>query len=162
MEYEYENQKKGHGLLAVILGILGILIVFFAGLPFGLFGIVPALVLAVLAIVLGINTKRATGQGGKGGVISGIIAVFFCLMSFMLIMAIKTGFKSPQFQEMSPTLAAHSDQCLKGLLGVFLTMDEDEQKKVQAELEAYGKKNGLSTEVTADVTTAEVTTEAAQ
>lgn len=147
---EYENQKKGHGLLALILGILGILVALFTGLLFGLFGIIPALILAVLAIFLGIKTKRNTGHGGKGGLITGIIAIIFSLLSILLVMAIGSGFKSPEFQEMSPTLAAHSNQSWKGLIGIFLSLDESEQEKVQKEIADYGEKNGISEEVTTE------------
>ena len=74
MEYEYQETKQGHPGLALLLGIFAILIAFFVGGVFGLLGIVPAAILAVIAIVLGAGAVRAAGRG-KGAIVTGVLAL---------------------------------------------------------------------------------------
>ncbi len=125
MEYEKEG-KRGHGTLALILGIGAIVISVLVGIMFGMFGVVPGLILAVLAIVLGIMSMRATmGRSGKGGLIVGIIALVLAGMVGGITMVFGSFLKSDEIKKNVPILAEYADESWRGVVGVFIKMNED-------------------------------------
>ena len=139
MEYEYnEPVKKGHGLLALIFGIFSIIITFLAGVLFGMFGLVPAAILAILAIVLGVLTIRS-GNSGKGGIITGTIAIIFVLIFSGFVLSIGAFLKSDEIREKIPTLSAYADESWRGIAGLVLKMRDDgvDMEKINAELEYF-------------------------
>ena len=126
MEYEYnEPVRKGHGGLALVFGILSIVITIAAGFLFGMFGLVPAFILAVLAIVLGISSIRATHRSGKGGVITGIIGILLAAMTSGLVLSIGSFLKTEEIRERVPLLADYADESWRGAIGILLKMNAD-------------------------------------
>lgn len=148
MEYEYnEPQKKSHGILAVVLGVISLIVFIFVGMIFGFFGLVPGAILAVCAIVLGIMSMRATGgRSGKGGLIIGIISLLIGLLVGGFVLAIGAFLKSDEIRENLPTLARYADDSWKGIGGVFMEMGSDDVNldQLAAEINAYNEKNGIS------------------
>lgn len=143
MIMNYENEKKGHGTLALLLGIAGIVLAIVVGSFFGLYGVIPALVLSSLAIILGILSLKDThGRSGKGGIIIGIIAVILSAFVWGLTVVIGAFLETDEIKENVPTLAAYADESWRGIVGVLLQMDKDgvDMDQLTAEMDAYSKK----------------------
>ena len=141
-----EQTKRGHGTLALIIGIAGLLITLFVGGTFGVFGIVSGTILSVLAIVLGILSIRATRAcSGKGGVIIGFIAILFSILISGMVFALGSFLRSDEVRESIPTLSAYSDESWRGVIGLFLKMSSDgvEPEALQKEIDAYNQKYGV-------------------
>ncbi len=137
---DYENRKKGHGTMALIMGILAIVVAVFVGVTFGMFGIIPALLLAAGAIIFGIMTIRVShGQSGKGGVIIGIIALLITGAISGMIMTLGSFLKSEEIQKNVPTLAAYADDSWRGIAGILVEMSKDgvDLDKMSKEMEAF-------------------------
>ena len=147
MEYEYnEPAKRGHGVLALLFGILSIAITIFVGILFGLYGLIPAIILAILAIVLGILTIRG-GNRGKGGVITGTIGIIFALLILGLVLSIGAFLRTDEVREKIPTLSAYADDSWRGIAGLFMKMKSDnvDLDKINAEIEVYNNSIGIDT-----------------
>ena len=126
MEYEYnEPVRKGHGGLALVFGILSIVITIAAGFLFGMFGLVPAFILAVRGSGLGISSIRATHRSGKGGVITGIIGILLAAMTSGLVLSIGSFLKTEEIREKVPLLADYADESWRGTIGILLKMNAD-------------------------------------
>ena len=63
------------GILAVVLGILGILVAFLGTFLFGTVGGIAAGVLAVIAIGLGFLKRKNSGKGGIAAIVIGVLAI---------------------------------------------------------------------------------------
>ncbi len=138
-----ENQKKGHGTLAIILGIVGIIVALFIGILFGLYGVVPALVLASLAIILGIiSLKNTHGRSGKGGIILGIIAVLLSAAVYGISAAVGAFLASDEIKQNVPILSEYADESWRGIAGVMAKMADDgvDMDEVSAQIDAYQAK----------------------
>ena len=153
MEYEYQETKQGHPGLALLLGIFAILIAFFVGGVFGLLGIVPAAILAVIAIVLGAGAVRAAGRG-KGAIVTGVIAILISLMMLAMTFGLKMLLESDEVKQTSPTFAKYAGESWKGIGGVIFAMSKNgaDIEKIQAEFDAYNNRNNPSAQVTTPAT----------
>ena len=146
MEYEYnEPVKKGHGLLALLLGIFSIVITILVGILFGMFGLVPAAILAILAIVLGVLSIRG-GNHGKGGIITGTIGIIFALMFSGFVLSIGAFLKTEEVRTKIPTLSAYADESWRGIAGLILKMRDDgvDMDKINAEVEYFNNSTGTA------------------
>ena len=145
MNYEYEeNYSKGHGGLALALGLISIALAILVGGFFGLFGVIPAAILAVAAIFLGVASIRATGgRKGKGGLIVGAIGILFSLILAGMTMTLVTFLHSEEIQSNIPTLAKYADDGWKGIGGMFLSMNRDgvDFEAMNEEINQYNQKN---------------------
>ena len=83
------------------------------------------LILAVLAIVLGISSIRATPRSGKGGVITGIIGILLAAMTSGLVLSIGSFLKTEEIREKVPLLADYADESWRGAIGILLKMNAD-------------------------------------
>ena len=155
MEYEYQETKKGHAGLALVLGIFAILIAFFVGGIFGLLGIIPAVILAVIAIVLGAGAVSASGRG-KGAIVTAVIALLISLMMFGMTFGLKMVLESDEVKQTSPTFAKYAGESWKGIGGVIYAMSKNgaDVEKIQAEFEAYNNRNNPSAQTAAPTTEA--------
>jgi len=155
MEYEYQDTKKGHPGLALVLGIFAVLIAFFIGGVFGLLGIIPAVILAVIAIVLGAGALRASGRG-KGAIVTAVIALLISLMMFGMTFGLKNILESDEVKQTSPTFAKYASESWKGIGGVIFAMGRNgaDVAKIQEEFEAYNNRNNPSAQTAAPATEA--------
>lgn len=77
------EQKNGAATAATVLGIVSLILAILGGIMFGVIGAGIALVLGVVAVVLGINAKKETGgTKGQTGFICGFSVLF--LQQFLL------------------------------------------------------------------------------
>ena len=146
MEYEYnENEKRGHGLLALILALLSLAITIFVGVVFGFLGLIPAIILAVIAITLGVQAIRATGgRSGKGGLVMGIVAIIFIVLIGGMVLAIGVFLRSDEAKARSPILASYADESWKGIGGMIMKMNSDgvDFEKISDELNSVQNPDG--------------------
>ena len=77
-----DTQKSN--TLSIVLGVVGIVISILGGILFGFIAALIGLGLGVVALILGINTKKATNQQtGNAGFILGLIALIFGAIFFI-------------------------------------------------------------------------------
>lgn len=75
------EQKSGAATASTILGIVSLALAVIGGITFGVIGAGIALVLGVVAIVLGINAKKETnGTKGQTGFVCGLIGLIFAVI----------------------------------------------------------------------------------
>ncbi len=74
-----ENRGKNLGTASMVCGILSLVLMFFG------YGALIGVVLAIVAIVLSVNAKKAGFEGGtqKAGLVLGIIGAVLCGISFL-------------------------------------------------------------------------------
>lgn len=159
MEYEYNEGKRGHAGIALILSILGLLVIIFVGLFFGMIGVVPGTIMAALGIFLGIMSMRVAHGKGKGGLIIGIIALLFSLLIGGMTSFLGEFLHSQELKEHVPTLAAYADQSWRGIGGLLMKMSSDgvDFDQLSKEIDAYSKEAGAGATQTAQTVITEAT-----
>ena len=123
---ETYNYKKGHPILAAVLGILGIaaalLLCFFTGMIGG----VIAGVLGLAALLIGIVGKKNGGKG-VGGIITGVLAI---LLAVILTVTSIATFRELQIKAeesgTAPLVAKYFDDPTLGLIGAAMKIPQDE------------------------------------
>ena len=147
MDYEYDAPvRKGHGGLALAFGLTGLALTIFVGGFFGMFGVVPGAVLSAVSIALGFGSLRSTGgRSGKGGLITGIISILFCIIIGGMTVAIVGFLHTDEVREDIPTLAAYADDGWKGIGGMLMSMTKDgvDYDQLGVEIDAYNAKHGV-------------------
>lgn len=73
------ENKIGHPVLGIVLGIIGLLLAIPCTLLFGLIGGIVAGVLGLIAILLGV-LARSKGGKGVGAIVTGILAVVLAVV----------------------------------------------------------------------------------
>ena len=125
MEQDH-GTSKGHGMAALLLSIIGLAIIILVGVLFGMFGLVPGMIMEIAAVILGILSLRSTGgRSGKGGLIVGTISILAGVLVGLTVMSIGTFLKTEKVQQRIPTLASYSDESWRGMLGLILKMQSD-------------------------------------
>ena len=128
-----ETIKKGHPVLAVILGILGILVALFLCLIGGAI----AGVLGLGALLIGILGKKGGGKG-VGGIITGALAILLAvILTVTSIASLKLMKEKAVEAGTAPLIEKYFDDPTMGLLGVALKipMDEGGLQELTQELE---------------------------
>ena len=123
---ETYNYKKGHPILAVVLGILGIAVALLLCLLTGVIGGVIAGVLGLAALLIGILGKKNGGKG-VGGIITGVLAILLAVI--MTVTSIGTFRELKEKAETSgtaPLVAKYFDNPYLGLIGAALKLPPDE------------------------------------
>lgn len=131
------KMKAGHPVLGIVLAILAILIALFMTLLTGVIGGGIALVLGVLAIVIGILGKK---KGGKGvgaivlGVIAVVMAIAMTLSSVNMLKALKV---TAEKAKPGALIAQYCDDPYFGLAGIVAKMPKDQagMEELMKELE---------------------------
>ena len=123
----YEVKKPGHPILAVVLGILGILIALFATLPTGVVGGIIACLLGLAALLIGIVGKKNGGKG-IGGIIVGVLAIILAVVMTVSSIAAMKLLKEEvtKYADEAPLVLKSMDNPSLGLLGMFLHLPKDE------------------------------------
>ena len=132
-----ETIKKGHPVLAVILGILGILAALLLCLLTGVIGGAIAGVLGLGALLIGILGKKGGGKG-VGGIITGALAILLAvILTVTSIASLKLMKEKAVEAGTAPLIEKYFDDPTMGLLGVALKipMDEGGLQELTQELE---------------------------
>ena len=142
MDYTYtEPGKKPHSGIELLLSILSIAVTLVLGFLFGMFAVIPAVIMAGIGIFLGVSSMRATsGRSGKGGLITGITSILLSIMIGGMVMSIGGFLRSDEVRSSVPTLAAYSGESWRGIAGLLLKMKSDnvDFDQLSSELSAFG------------------------
>ncbi len=145
---DYENNTKvGHPVLGIFLGLLGIIIALLLSFVTGAVATGVAVLLGLIAILLGVKARR----GGKGisAIITGGIAIVLAVL--MLVTTIGT-FNVMRDKAASsgvaPLLAKYIDKPYLGLVGVIISLPQDEAT-LQELIDEMNQLNELQTDVPA-------------
>ncbi|MBR3333658.1 MAG: hypothetical protein IKG23_05160 [Clostridia bacterium] len=123
---ETYNYKKGHPILAVVLGILGIAVALLLCLLTGVVGGAIAGVLGLAALVIGILGKKNGGKG-IGGIIVGVLAILLAvIMTVTSIGTFQTLKEKAEQSGTAPLVAKYFDNPTLGLIGAAMKMPQDE------------------------------------
>ena len=126
-------EKKGHPVLGIVLGILGIAAALFLCLLTGWIGGAVALIFGVIALLLGIfAVKGGKKGGGIGSIVVGVLAIILAVaMTFTTIGGL-TEMKKLATAEETPLMAKYMDNPSLGFLGIVLNIGKDLEGKDQA------------------------------
>ena len=119
--------KRGHPVLAIVLGILGILIAFFLTLIGGVIAGAVALILGVVALLLGISGRKAGGSG-LGGIIIGALAIILAVaMTFGTISTFTEIQKQAEkYADEAPLVVKSLKSPYLGMVGMMVNVPKDE------------------------------------
>lgn len=74
----FHGTEKWSRTAATVLGIISLILAILGGILFGVIGAGIALILGIVAVVLGVNAKKATdGAKGQAGFICGLLGIIF-------------------------------------------------------------------------------------
>ena len=161
---DYNVKKGGHPILAVVLGVIGIIIALLLTMFFGVIAGGAALLLGVIAILLGFSARKKSGQG-LGGIIAGalaaVLAIVMTVSSINAFGAIKK--EAAKYNDVAPLVVKSLDNTYLGILGMFVNMPQDEgtlqelvdQYKVLDEIINKGNDSGAAAPAATDAPAAE-------
>ena len=123
---ETYNDKKGHPILAVVLGILGIAVALFLCLLTGIVGGIIAGVLGLAALLIGVLGKKNGGKG-VGGIITGVLAILLAVtMTVTTIASFRALKEKAEESGIAPLVARYFDNPSLGLIGAAMKIPQDE------------------------------------
>jgi len=131
-----DYEKKGHPVLGIILGAIGIIVAVTLVLVTGVVGGGVALVLGVIALLLGIGAVKGGKKGGGiGSIVVGAIAI---LLAVVMTFSTVTLFREMQKRadeniEKTPLMAKYLKDPYMGFLGMVLNMSKDNLDEAKAE-----------------------------
>ena len=142
---EEREYKKGHGGLAILLAILGLLVGTLGTIGFGKIVFFVGIGLAVLGIILGIVSRVQTGRKGLGGIIWGIIAILLSVGSFMFLNGM-SGIMKDHKDKLPITGELFEELPAKGLIGFSQALVDSghTQEEITKEFEDAAKMIGDS------------------
>lgn len=126
-------EKKGHPILGIVLGILGIAAALFLCMVTGWIGGAVAILLGVLGVLLGIFAVKGGKKGsGIGSIVVGALAVILAVTMTVSTIAVLNGVKKFATEEETPLMAKYLDDPNMGFLGIILNVGKDLDGKDQA------------------------------
>ena len=123
-----DKKIRAVSAVALTLGILGIVFAIIMGFLFGIIGAGVSFIIGVIAIILGIKTKKKSDKNkGKGGVATGVIAVILactvCAAAFVI-----SDIARGKVNEMGFTLLAEKADSLRfGFIGLVWGLPDEEK-----------------------------------
>ena len=153
------NNKVGHPVAGIVLGIAGIAVALLMTLLFGVAAGAVAGVLGLGAALLGFIARRNGGRG-MGAIVAGALAIVLAFtMTFASVNTLKTMKDVAETSGVAPTFAKYMDNPYMGIAGIAANAaksgNTDEavttiQKEMEA-LKAYmGEHDNTKAEKTAD------------
>lgn len=121
----YYNEKTGHPILGVILGLLGIAAAVLLAFITGVIGGGLAAILGLAALLLGIQALK----GGRGipAMLAGIVAIALAvIMTYSAISSVNLIKEKALQNEATPLVAKYADKPYLGILGIIINMPKDE------------------------------------
>ena len=156
------NNKAGHPVAGIILGIAGIGVSLLMTLLFGVIAGAVAGALGIGAALLGIFARKHSHRG-MGAIVTGALAIVLAFsMTFASVNTMKTMKEVAESSGVAPTFARYMDNPYMGLTSVIANAtkggsDAEATKTIQNELDALnrymGNKDNTTTEKTADSST---------
>ncbi|MCR5586236.1 MAG: hypothetical protein K6F77_01740 [Lachnospiraceae bacterium] len=131
--------SKGHPVLAILLGILGILISLVLCIVLGVPGGVVSGVLGLLAIIIGASAKP---KKGIGGIVTGVIAIILALvMTGASVAMISLLHSNAEKSGNAPHVLKYTEKTTNGIYGIFsaATKDNFSTDDLQKELQTVTK-----------------------
>ena len=163
-----ENNKVGHPVLGIILGIAGIGIALMMTLLFGVIAGAAAGALGIGAALLGVFARKHSHRG-MGAIVTGALAIILAFsMTFASVNTLKGMKEVAESSGVAPTFAKYMDNPYMGIASVAANAanagnTDETVKTLQKEMDALkaymGEKDNANTEKTAEKT-AETKTEA--
>ena len=140
------NNKIGHPVAGIVLGILGIAVALLMTLIFGVIAGAVAGVLGITAALLGISARRR-GSRGVGAIVAGALALVLAVsLTFTSAGMLKTMKDTAVASGVAPNFARYMDNPYLGIAGVAANAVEDMKgnetdvvKTLQGELNALNK-----------------------
>jgi Flp pilus assembly protein protease CpaA len=125
-EYNMENNvKTGHPVLGILLALLGIGIALLFTFLTGVIGGGIALLLGVLAVVLGVKARK--GGKGIGAIVLGVIAIVLALlMTFSSIATFSAMRSEAEKAKPGSLIAKYTDKPYLGVVGILMNLPTDE------------------------------------
>ncbi len=155
------NNKVGHPVAGILLGIAGIATALLTTLLFGVIGGAIALAFGIGAALLGIFARKQGGRG-MGAIVAGALAIVLAFsLTLGSVNTLKAMKEAADVSGVAPTFARCMDNPYMGIAGVAAkavnaTKGEDAAKTFQNEMEAlqkYMNEHGKAAENKADNTT---------
>jgi len=121
-----EYTKKGHPVLGVVLGILGIIAALLLFFFVGVVGGVIAGLLGLAAVLIGLSArKHGKGTGAiVTGILAIILAVFLSVQSVNIFTSIRD--EAAQYADEAPLVVKCLDKPYLGLVGMIINLPKDE------------------------------------
>ena len=140
------NNKVGHPVAGIVLGILGIAVALLMTLLFGVIAGAVAGVLGIVATLLGVSAHKR-GNRGVGAIVAGVLALVLAVsLTFTSASMLKTMKETAVSSGVAPHFAKYMDNPYLGIAGVAANAVEDMKgkdtdvfKTLQGELEALNK-----------------------
>ena len=140
------NNKVGHPVAGIVLGILGIAVALLMTLLFGVIAGAVAGVLGIVAALLGYSAHKR-GNRGVGAIVAGVLALVLAVsLTFTSANLLKTMKDTAVSSGVAPHFAKYMDNPYLGIAGVAANAVEDMKgkdtdvfKTLQGELEALNK-----------------------
>ena len=122
--YEGEEIKKRGGVAGIILGIISIAVSFLLSLMGGIIAGIPALVLGVVALIIGIRGIKS--GSGKAAVVIGILAVAITVITQVTAAGTGKTIQNAAKEENLPLMEKYCSNPYLGLAGIFLNASNDQ------------------------------------
>ena len=140
------NNKVGHPVAGIVLGILGIAVALLMTLLFGVIAGAVAGILGIVAALLGYSAHKR-GNRGVGAIVAGVLALVLAVsLTFTSANLLKTMKDTAVSSGVAPNFARYMDNPYLGIAGVAANAVEDMKgkdtdvfKTLQGELEALNK-----------------------
>ena len=139
-----ENNKAGHPVAGIVLGILGISVALLMTLLFGVIAGAVAGILGITAGLLGISVRRR-GSRGVGAIVAGALTLVLAVcMTFSSVGMMKHLKATADASGVAPNFTRYMDNPCLGLSSVVANAVNDSRnpdaiKTIQSELEALNK-----------------------
>ena len=139
-----ENNKAGHPVAGIVLGIVGISVALLMTLLFGVIAGAVAGILGITAALLGISARRR-GSRGAGAIVAGALALVLAVcLTFTSVGMMKHLKETADASGVAPNFARYMDNPYLGLSSVVANAVNDSRnpdavKTIQSELEALNK-----------------------
>ena len=164
------EKKAGHPILAIILGILGILIALLLTLLLGVVAGAIAGILGLAALLIGLVGVRKGGRG-TGGIIVGALAIILAVAMSVTTVSLFTKIQTEaaKYTDEAPLVAKSLDKPALGILGMLLNMKDegtaqemiDQFKLIEDKLKVETDSNAKATEAPVEETATEAPAEEA-
>ena len=140
------NNKVGHPVAGIVLGILGIAVALLMTLLFGVIAGAVAGVLGIAATLLGVSAHKR-GNRGVGAIVAGALALVLAVsLTFTSANMLKTMKETAVSSGVAPHFAKYMDNPYLGIAGMAANAVEDMKgndtdvlKTLQGELDALNK-----------------------
>ena len=140
------NNKVGHPVAGIVLGILGIAVALLMTLLFGVIAGAVAGILGIVAALLGYSAHKR-GNRGVGAIVAGVLALVLAVsLTFTSANLLKTMKDTAVSSGVAPHFAKYMDNPYLGIAGVAANAVEDMKgkdtdvvKTLQSELEALNR-----------------------